>query len=102
MYRQPLTQTLTWISNLVVPAIMITACGTEHTLVELTHQLAWIGAALSCSPFGDKLAYCEVMVMNTASQHTQFDILFHFEPLHPTEDPAGCLSFVVHLLYAIS
>ena len=26
--------------------------------------------------------------MNTASQHTQFDILFHFEPLHPTEDPS--------------
>lgn len=35
--------------------------------------------------------------MNTASQHTQFDILFHFEPLH-----AGCRSFVVLLLHAIS
>lgn len=56
-------------------------------IVELAQQLACIGSALATSPFDERLAYREGIIIPVASEHPRFDMKFWFEPLHPTENP---------------
>ena len=53
-------------------------------IVELAQQIAWIGSALSTSPFGDQLAYARPSVHGTSSP-SRFEITFERKPLQATE-----------------
>jgi hypothetical protein len=56
----------------------------ELLMVELVQQIAFIGSALSTSPFGDELAYATPSVRRT-SYPSMFDISFEHKRLHATE-----------------
>jgi hypothetical protein len=58
---------------------------TDKTLlVELAQQIAWIGSALSTSPFDGQLAYAKpLLTKTTESKH--FEISFRHTRLHDTE-----------------
>jgi hypothetical protein len=64
----------------------------DSIIIELAQLLAWIGSALSISPYGEDMAYGVPSVVQT--QHTDqaysttnvsFDITFEHEPLHVTD-----------------
>jgi len=57
----------------------------ETMLIEITQQLAWIGAALSSSPFEEKVAYSEASIAKIGSERLEFELDFQFAPLHPAE-----------------
>ncbi|EON69931.1 hypothetical protein W97_09196 [Coniosporium apollinis CBS 100218] len=69
-------------------------------LVELAQQLAWIGAALSPSPFGEATAYSEAKIAKTDSGPLEFELDFHFNPLHSAETscwlPLFCGASIAH------
>jgi hypothetical protein len=68
-------------------SLLIDAHGTDEMIVDLAQQLAWVGAALSSSPYEEKLAYCEAVIQDSGSNKPYFAISFQSKPLHPTEEP---------------
>jgi hypothetical protein len=64
----------------------------EKDTVELAQLLAWVGAALSSSPFGDKLAYAKPTVTAAEPAHAPkgtgaaFSITYEYASLHVTEN----------------
>jgi hypothetical protein len=67
----------------------------KHIIHEIAQLLAWIGSALSNSPFGENLAYGVSSVVQTGNTNAQqdlenltethFGITYKHEPLHTTE-----------------
>lgn len=55
-----------------------------EVLVTLAQQLAWLGSALTLSPFGEELAYCRPSIKEDASSST-ITVDYQFELLHDTE-----------------
>jgi hypothetical protein len=60
----------------------IVAEGPAQTLLELSQQVAWIGAALDSSPFNEQLAYSAAVVTSSFQCLTMH---FSTEKLYPTE-----------------
>jgi len=56
----------------------------ENLLIELAQQLAWLGSALSTSPFGEKAAYAKAS-FRPPSSASKMVIAFEHSPLHVTE-----------------
>jgi len=56
-------------------------------LIDLAQQIAWIGSALSISPFDEKIAYSEAKIAKTASERPEFHVIFVFKPLDSAESP---------------
>lgn len=69
-----------------VSSVVIDAHGSDQMLIELAQQLAWTGAVLSSSPYGEKLAYSQAVIQSVVPGHL-FTIKFQSEELHPVEDP---------------
>ncbi|CAI6331744.1 unnamed protein product [Periconia digitata] len=75
------------ITNQTNGRLKITAEGsTSHLLVQLAQCLAWLGSALSVSPFGDDFAYCKPRLSDISSTSQVF-IDYRHERLHKTEMP---------------
>jgi hypothetical protein len=52
-------------------------------IIELAQQLAWLGSALSASPFGDHVAYAKPSL--TMSSTTEAFMTYEHSHLHETE-----------------
>lgn len=65
---------------------VIIAGGDKDSVIELAQQLAWLGSALSTSPFGERMAYSRSTLRSTVCE-SAFVIGFQHEPLHATEMP---------------
>jgi hypothetical protein len=69
-----------------VSSVVIDAHGSDQMLVEVAQQLAWTGAVLSSSPYGERLAYSQAVIQSVVPGHL-FTIKFQSKALHPAEDP---------------
>ena len=61
--------------------LLMQVSGTEERLVELAQQLAWLGSALSSSPYGKQLAFKEPKIESPHLQNVVFNLSFQAEPL---------------------
>lgn len=84
-----------------ISSMRVSANGPIGMLIDLAQQLAWIGSALSSSPYEEQLAYCRpVLESQSSAPGRTFELSFNHQPLHPTENacwlPMFCGASIAH------
>lgn len=60
---------------------LVSIWGSKHSIVEFVQQLAWTGATLHSSPYGEENAHCFTRFEGAKSGSTQFHLYFDTVPI---------------------
>ena len=83
VYKDPSSRFVVEINGLGQLKVSVTINDNDFA-IEIAQQLAWLGSALSTSPFGDKVAYAKPM-LSVVSDAAEITIKFKHELPHATE-----------------